>query len=84
MPARIKATSKQKSQWLIHLVIFLIVNAVLWFITYNGKMDEAFVYPWPAWITAAWGLLVIGHYALVWYNYEDPNFDEWVAQTKNG
>lgn len=82
MPKRLPSTGKQRSQWLLHLVVFLIANAIMWFMTYNGKENEPFVYPWPAWITAAWGLLVIGHACMVWSNYEDKNYDEWVAQTK--
>lgn len=83
MPKRIPSTGKQRSQWFIHLVIFLLANAVMWYMTYHGKENEPFVYPWPAWITAAWGLLVIGHACMVWSNYEDKNFDEWIEQTKN-
>lgn len=83
MPKRIPSTGKQRSKWLLHLVVFLIANAIMWFMTYYGKENEPFVYPWPAWITAAWGLLVIGHACMVWSNFEDKNFDEWTAQTKN-
>ncbi|MBX9449889.1 MAG: 2TM domain-containing protein [Taibaiella sp.] len=43
------------------MIAFFIVNAILWYFTYAGKENEPFVYPWPIWITAAWGLLVVGH-----------------------
>lgn len=82
MPKKIPASKKQVSGWLIHLVIFAIVNAVLWYICYNGK--EGWVYPWPAWITAAWALMVVGHACMIWSDYEDKGMDEWKRQAANG
>ncbi len=82
MPAKMKTSGKQVRGWVMHLLVFLVVNAILWFITFNGK--TGFVYPWPAWITAAWGLLMIGHACLVWASYEDKGYDEWQRQAQNG
>jgi fatty acid desaturase len=82
MPKKIKATKKQGVNWAIHLIIFILVNAVLWYICYAGK--EGWQYPWPLWITSAWGLLVIGHACMIWSNYEDKGMDEWIRQVNNG
>lgn len=80
MPKKLPAQGQKK--WFLHLLAFLIVNAVLWYICYAGKENEPFVYPWPIWITTAWFLLVVGHACMIWYNYDDPNYEEWVKQTK--
>lgn len=82
MPKKIPSTRKQVSGWVIHLLVFLVVNAILWYICFHGK--TGFVYPWPAWITAAWALMVIGHACLVWGSYEDAGYDEWQRQAENG
>lgn len=79
MPKKIAPTKKAVRGWFLHLVVFLIINAILWFICFSGK--EGWVYPWPAWITAAWGLLVIGHASLNWAHHEDEAYDEWKRQT---
>lgn len=81
MPAKIPPTKKDVRAWFLHLIIFLVVNAILWVVCFSGK--EGWVYPWPAWITAAWSLLVIGHASLVWANHEDKAYDEWKRQTVN-
>lgn len=82
MPKKIPHTKKAVRNWMLHLLVFLVGNAILWYICYAGA--EGWVYPWPAWITAAWGLTVVGHACLVWSNYEDKYYQEWVEQTKNG
>lgn len=82
MPKRIPSTSKSRRNWFLHLLVFIIGNAIMWTMTYAGA--EGWVYPWPAWPVAAWSLLVIGHACLVWYNYEDKNYDKWVKETQNG
>lgn len=81
MPRKIEPTSKKKSRWMIHFVIYLIGVALMWFFTYHGK--EGFVYPWPAWITAAWGLAVVAHASTVWSNYVDKSYDEFHRQNAN-
>lgn len=78
MPKKLPTSKKQVSMWLLHVVIFAIVNAILWYICYAGK--EGWQYPWPSWITAAWFLLVVGHACMIWANYEDKGYDEWREQ----
>jgi fatty acid desaturase len=81
MPKRIKHTGKQVSMFLLHLVVFAIANLAMWYITYAGKTE--WVYPWPAWVTAAWGLLVVGHACTIWANYEDRGMDTFKKQLQN-
>lgn len=82
MPKKLPATGKQVRGWFLHLIVFAVVNAALWYICYAGA--KGWVYPWPSWITAAWGLTVIGHACLVWGNYEDKGHQEWKRQASNG
>ncbi len=82
MPAKIKPTGKQKRNFLLHFIVFAIVSVLLW-TTYNMGSDE-WVYPWPAWITAAWGLSLIGHGCLVYTSYEDKGYDVYEQQEKHG
>lgn len=84
MPKKIPSTAKQRRSFMLHVVAFLIINAIMWYFTYAGKENEPFVYPWPIWITATWFLLVVGHACMIWYNYEDPNFDEYRRQALEG
>ena len=82
MNQRIQPTGKQKSGFLIHLVIYLIGFAAMW-LTYD-KGVKGWAYPWPAWITAAWGLALIGHWCAVYRNYEDKGQKEYERQANNG
>lgn len=84
MPKKLPSTAKQRRNWFLHVFIFLVVNAVLWYIAYAGTELEPFVYPWPIWITAAWFLTIVSHACLIWYNYQDDNFDTFQKQAKEG
>lgn len=86
MPKKIIPTGKQKSKLIIHAIIFIIVNALLW-MNYEGptlRIESApgVSYAWPAWITAAWALALIGHWAALFTNYEDPGNEEYLRQAK--
>ena len=81
MPKKIPVVRKQVSYWILHFIVFLIVNAILWYVCFHGKVG--FVYPWPAWINAAWGLWVIGHACIVWASYEDTGYNRWLRESKN-
>lgn len=81
MPKRIPATKKEVKGWFLHLLVFIVVNAILWYITYAGT--HGFVYPWPIWITSAWLLGVVGHASIVWATHEDKAHDEWWRQVRN-
>ncbi|MFZ4752447.1 MAG: 2TM domain-containing protein [Chitinophagaceae bacterium] len=83
MPNRIAPTSKAKSTFVLHFVVFMIANAALWAYWYYGQgANEKWVYPWGIWITAAWALSLIGHWAAVYTNYEDAGNEDYIRQTQ--
>ncbi|MBL7705854.1 MAG: 2TM domain-containing protein [Taibaiella sp.] len=77
MPKKIKHTKKQVSMFIVHLIVYLVASAAMWFSL--GPND----YPWPAWVIATWGLMVVGHACTIWYNYEDRGMDEFKRQLNN-
>lgn len=79
---KIIPTGRQKMIFVVHLIIFIIANAIMW-MTYKGGA-KGWVYPWPAWITAAWGLAIIGHMCALWTSYSDPGMEDYMRQTQNG
>ena len=62
----------------IHFIIYAIATVVM-LMTYNKGATE-WVYPWPAWIIAAWGLGLIGHGCMVYTSYEDKGMEEFTRQ----
>ena len=87
MPAsnKILPTGRQKSIFFLHVVIFLVVNAVLWYMrSRQMEAEHRWVYPTAAWITAAWGLAVIGHMCALWTSYSDPGMEDYERQKNNG
>lgn len=92
MPKKIAPTKKQVSALILHAIIFTVVNAALWVfysktplrvdVTSMGYPQgvEAWAYPWPIWITAAWGLSLIGHWASLFTNYEDAGNKTYMEQ----
>lgn len=82
---KIPPTAGQKRNFVIHLIVYLIAVAIM--VIYHGSQEKAahgWVYPWHAWIIAAWGLAVIGHMCALWTSYEDPGMVEYQRQAKNG
>lgn len=47
-----------KKGFRIHLLVFLLVTPIIWFIWY--LIDRS--YPWPLWSTVGWAIGVIFHY----------------------
>lgn len=82
MLAKIKPTGRQKSFLLLHFVVFAIVTVLMW--TTYSKGVKGWAYPWPAWITAAWGLWLIGHICILFTSYEDRGEQEYKRQQANG
>lgn len=84
MPTKVIPSGKDKSRFILHVIVFLIANAALWAYWYYGQgANEKWVYPWGIWITAAWGLSLIGHWAAVYTNYEDSGNAEYLRQKNN-
>jgi hypothetical protein len=70
--AKIPPTAKQKSILLMHCAAFIIVNAIAWF-TWSRQAVPAdgFKYPIHIWMTSAWALSLIAHWAALYTNRED-------------
>jgi fatty acid desaturase len=82
MPQKIKPTGRQKSIFFLHFAVFAVASAIM-LLTYD-KGATTWVYPWPAWIVAAWGLSLIGHGCAVYTSYEDSGHADYTRQEKNG
>lgn len=82
MPQKIKPTSRQKTIFYVHTLVFAIACFVMW--TTYDKGVKGWAYPWPAWITAAWGLSLIGHWCAVYTSYEDKGHEDYKRQEVNG
>ena len=81
MPTRIIPTAKDKIKFMIHVVLFVLANAALWAYWYFVQgANHQWVYPWGIWITAAWGLALIGHACAVYTNYEDEGNKDYIRQ----
>jgi hypothetical protein len=52
--------------------------------TMYDKGATGWVYPWPAWLTAAWALAVVGHWCALWTTFEDKNYDEFMRMSDTG
>lgn len=83
MPRRIIPTAKQKRGFYIHLVIFAIATAIM-FMIHHKQGEHHWAYPWHAWIIAAWGLSLIGHWCAVYTSQEDKGYADYHRQEKNG
>lgn len=81
MPKKIQPTKRQKTILVLHIIVFAIVNTIMW-LTYD-KGVKGWAYPWPAWITAAWALGLVGNFCLLFTTYEDPGQQEFDRQLHN-
>ncbi len=79
MPKKIKPTSKQISMLVLHAVIFGVVSAASLFL-YDKGANGKWVYPWPAWTVAAWGLCLLGHFCIVFASTEDKGYSTYRQQ----
>ena len=67
---------------MLHFVVFLIASAVMFFI-HHKQGEKEWAYPWHAWIIAAWGLSLIGHFCAVYFSFEDEGEAEYKRQLHN-
>ena len=82
---KILPTGRQKSIFYVHVLIFIIVNTILWYVRSKQMTEQhRWVYPLAAWITAAWALALIGHWCALWTSYEDKGMEEYNRQAQNG
>ncbi len=80
MSIKVTPTASQKRNFMIHSVVFLIATAVMFFI-HHKQGEKEWAYPWHAWIIAAWGLSLIGHFCSVYFDYEDKGMDDFRNQS---
>ena len=83
MPKKIIPTAAQKRNFLIHFIVFAIATVIMVLI-HRKQGEHTWAYPWHAWIIAAWGLSLIGHWCAVYTSYEDKGMTEFERQEKLG
>ncbi len=83
MPEKIIPTAGQKRLFFIHLIVFAIATVIMVMI-HREQGKEQWAYPWHAWIIAAWGLSLIGHWCAVYTSIKDKGMDEYQRQENNG
>jgi hypothetical protein len=77
---KIAPTAKQKSILMMHLAVFVVVNAVLWFLWSKQPIPaDGFKYPVHIWMTSAWALSLIGHWAALYTRYSDKGMEKYRA-----
>lgn len=82
---KIIPTGRQKNIFYLHLAIYIVaVIAMVMIHAGQEKAAHGWVYPWHAWLIAAWGLAVVGHMCALWTSYEDPGMADYERQTRNG
>jgi hypothetical protein len=74
--AKIPPTARQKKILMIHAAVFVVLNIILW-LPWIFKKTSGFMYPWPIWLTSAWALSLIGHWAALYTRYEDAGMDKY-------
>lgn len=83
MPRKIQPSAKSKRILVMHFLAFVVASIIMVMIhREQGKLEWA--YPWHAWIIAAWGLSLIGHWCAVYFDYEDQGLNEYRRQESNG
>jgi len=78
MPKKIKPTSKQISMVVLHVIVFAIGSAAM--LMMYDKGATKWVYPWPAWVVAAWALCLLGHLCVVFVSTEDKGYSDYRHQ----
>jgi hypothetical protein len=81
---KIPPTARQRSILIMHLVAFIVINALLWF-TWMQKPTPAdgFKYPVHIWLTSAWALSLIAHWAALYTRYQDKGMDKFHFDAAN-
>ncbi|MBA3829792.1 MAG: hypothetical protein H0X33_12700 [Taibaiella sp.] len=82
MTKKIKPSGRQKMWLVVHFILFIIGNIIMW-MTYD-KGVKGWAYPWPAWITAAWALWLLGHICILYTSYEDKGMTVYQQQDNQG
>jgi hypothetical protein len=82
--AKIAPTAKQRSLLLMHCAAFVVVNALLWFLwMQKATPADGFKYPIHIWMTSAWALSLIAHWAALYTNRADKGMDIYKRDAAN-
>jgi hypothetical protein len=74
--AKIPPTAAQTRLLLIHCAVFIVVNALLWFLWMQKPIPaDGFKYPIHIWMTSAWALSLIAHWAALYTNRQDKGME---------
>lgn len=65
--AKAEARVKAREDFRVHLLIYVLVNAMLWVIWYLGGADIS--QPWPIYALLGWGIGLVAH----WYSVYGVN-----------
>ncbi len=65
--AQLRELAHKRVDFRRHLVVYLVVNGLLWVIWYFTSR----AYPWPIWPMAGWGIGIIFHYL---FEYRSSRF----------
>jgi hypothetical protein len=82
--AKIAPTTKQKSLLWMHILAFIVINAVLWFLWSKKETPaDGFKYPVHIWMTSAWALALVAHWAALFTKREDKGMDKFKHDAAN-
>ena len=65
--AQLHELAHKRVEFRIHLIVYFIINTVLWIIWFVTSR----AYPWPIWPMAGWGIGVLFHYL---FDYRPARF----------
>lgn len=58
---RVENYYKERTTFVMHFVIFFIVNIILWALWFFSGIDLSLPFPWPLLVTAGWGAGLVAH-----------------------
>jgi hypothetical protein len=64
--ARLRRMARERAEFKQHVIVYLVINALLWGINYLTQMGSASINWWAMWPTMGWGVAVVIH-AIVTY-----------------
>lgn len=65
---RVEQRIEERNALIGHLVSYVVVNLLMWFIFISGGADG---HPWPIWVTFPWGIGMVMHF-VSYYNEHGP------------
>jgi hypothetical protein len=59
--ARLRRMARERAEFKQHLVVYLVINALLWAINYLTQMNDPTIHWWAKWPTMGWGAALVIH-----------------------